>query len=262
MESGVRQLTEQDISTLSTTKQVEYGALGMTPDGRRFRYVQFPGTSTIAPGLLLVCAAVKANAAGLAITAAGTAAQTTASLKAGSTFLSITNSSTAVTQDEFAEGYMQVNQTSGTSEGPILYKIRGNDAAAGSGSPNFNIYLNQEEPLRNAETLVAGTDTVTLTQSPYLAPTASTTQALPVGVTIIQVPNSATVTNYGWVQTGGLVLVNATSGTKGYPATQDVATNAGYFANTGTGAAETVPQLGVFKESASSSIAPVFLTLD
>jgi hypothetical protein len=259
MESGVRQLTEQDINTLSTTKQVEYGALGLTSDNRRFRYVQFGGTSTIQPGFLLVAAAVKSNAAGLAIVAAGTGAQTVASLKAGSTYLTITNSSTAVTQDEFAEGYLQVNQSSGTSEGPILYKIRGNDAAAASA--NFNVYLNQEEPLRNAETLVAGTDTVTLTQSPWQGPTASSTQALPVGVTVIQVPNTASVTNYGWVQVGGPVLVAAgNSGTKGYPAAQDLST-AGNVAVIGSGAAETVPAIGVFKESASSSIAPVLLSI-
>lgn len=259
MESGVRQLTEQDLNTLSTTKQVAYGALGMTPDGRCFRYVSFGGTSTIAPGLLLVTAAVKANAANLTITAAGTGTQTTASLKAGSPFLCVTNSSTVVTADEFAEGYLQVNQTSGTNEGPISYKIRGNDAAAANAT--FNVYLNQEEPLRNAETLVSGTDTVTLTQSPFQAPTASLTQALPVGVTIIQVVNTSTVTNYGWVLVKGHTNINATSGTKGQPVVQDTSGTAGFVANTGAGAAETVPQIGIFKESASSSIAAVSMNI-
>src|SRR5215469_17913181 len=241
MESGVRQLTEQDLNTLSTTKQVAYGALGMTADGRRFRYVSFGGTSTVAPGMLWVTAAVKAGAANLAIPAAGTGSQTTASLKAGSTFLAVTNGSTAVTADEFAEGFLQVNQTSGTNEGPIVYRIRGNDAAAGSGSPSFNIYLYQEEPLRNAETLVAGTDTATLTQSPFQAVTTSTTLSNPVGVSVIQVANTATVTNYGWVQTGGHCTVNASnSGTKGQPAVQDLST-AGNVANVGAGAAETSP---------------------
>ena len=44
MDVGIRTLTEQDINTLSTSKQVQYGATGMTEDGRKYRYVSFGGT--------------------------------------------------------------------------------------------------------------------------------------------------------------------------------------------------------------------------
>ena len=69
MDVGIRSLSEQDINTLSTTKQVQFGATGMTEDGRGFRYVSFGGTSTIAPGLVVVAAANTANFQAMAITA-------------------------------------------------------------------------------------------------------------------------------------------------------------------------------------------------
>lgn len=200
MESGVRQLTEQDLNVWSTTKQVEYGAVGMTEDGRQFRYVSLGGTSTVAPGLLMQAAVSSANSQGLAITAAGTNQQTTATLLAGSNLLVVTNGATAVAQDQFAEGFLEVLQTSGSSNGPISYRIKGNSAAAAS-TGYIQVYL--AEPLRNASTLVAGTDTVNLWQSPFSNVVATTTVNVPIGVTITQADNSSSVTNYGWVQSKG-----------------------------------------------------------
>lgn len=258
MQDGPRYLTETDLQTLTTTKQTQYGARGVTGDGRKFVYVSFGGTSTVSPGMLWVTPALKSNAAGLTITAVGTGGQTAANLLAGSTTLVLTNSSTAVTQDEFAEGFLEIQQTSGTNEGPIAYKIKGNSlAAATTGYITVTLY----EPLRNAETLVSGTDLANLTQSPFQGVIVSTTLSNPVGVSIIQVPNSSTVTNYGWVQTGGHAYAHATSGTKGYPLAQDLSGTAGFFANIGAGAAETSPPIGTFKESASNSLAPVELNL-
>jgi hypothetical protein len=258
MQDGPRYLTETDLQTLTITKQTSFGAVGVTGDGRKFAYVSFGGTATVAPGLLMVTPALKANAAGLTITAAGTSVQSAANLLAGSRTLVLTNSSTAVTQDEFAEGYLEVQQTSGTSEGPIAYKIAGNSAAAAT---TGYVIVTLAEPLRNAETLVSGTDLANLTQSPCQAVVASLTQSNPVGVTPLQVVNTSTVTNYGWVQTSGHAYLKATSGTKGFPVTQDLAGTAGFVANTGAGAAETVPTIGIFKESASNTLAPVELKL-
>jgi len=216
MENGFRLLSEQDINNLSTTKAVEYGAMGATSDGRVYRYAGFGGTSTIAPGQLMIAAAYTANYVGLAITAttvANTPGQTTASLTAGSNFLVLTNGSSAITQDQFAEGYLAVNQSSGSNNGPIVYKILGNTAAAAS-TGYVTVYLNEAEPLRNASVLTPGTDTATLYPSPYSAVAASATAGQVVGVTPIQVVNTASVTNYGWVQTAGTVwLTNDAGGT-------------------------------------------------
>ena len=239
MQDGPRFLTEQDISALSTSKLVQFGALGQTEDGRQFRYVSFGGTSTVAPGLLMQAAVASANSQGLTITAAGTGGQVAANLAAGSTTLVITNSSTAVTADQFAEGFVEVLQTSGTNEGPIAYRIMGNTKAAAT-TGYITLYL--AEPLRNAEVLVAGTDTVNLWQSPYSNVVATTTVNLPIGVTVIQAVNTASVTNYGWVQTKGLVTAfydasSAVIGNTVGPST----TTAGYV---GLAVAATKPFIG------------------
>src|SRR5579859_4942054 len=105
MQDGIRTLTETDLGVLTTTKQTQYGAIGVTEDGRRYRYVSFGGTSTIAPGLVVTAAALTANFQGLAITATTVTAagQVTANLATGSSTLILTNGATTVTADQFAE---------------------------------------------------------------------------------------------------------------------------------------------------------------
>lgn len=257
MESGVRQLTEQDLNTWSTTKQVQFGAVGLTEDGRQFRYVSLGGTSTVAPGLLMQAAVGTANSTGLAITAVGTSVQSAANLLAGSSQIVITNGATAVTQDEFAEGFLEVLQTSGSNEGPISYRIRGNSAAAAS-TGYIQVFL--AEPLRNPETLVAGTDTVNLWKSPFSGVIATTTVNVPIGVVITQAVNSSSVTNYGWVLSKGAVegvcdgssmVIGNTVG----PST----TTAGYV---GLAVAATKPAIGWSKQTTSTGGAGVSISLN
>jgi hypothetical protein len=210
MESGVRQLTSTDLNQLTPTKTEAFGTIGATADGRMFRYVGFGGTSTIAPGLYCVSAALVAGYQTLAITAVGTGGQVAANLLAGSFTLVVTNGATAITQDQFAEGYIDIKQTSGSNNGPIRYKVKGNTAAAASAT--FIVFLDGREPLRNASTLVAGTDTVNLVANDFSAVAPSTTLNAAAGWTIIQVPNSSTLTNYGWVQCVGPALVQNDAG--------------------------------------------------
>lgn len=247
MQDGIRTLTETDLQVTTTTKQTQFGAIGVTEDGRRFRYVSFGGTTTIKPGALLQAAVATTNAAGLVITAAGTGPQVTANLSAGSTTLVLTNGATAVTQDEFAEGFLQVLQTSGTNEGPINYRIKGNSAAAAT-TGFIQVFL--AEPLRNAEVLVPGTDTASLWVSPFQGAIVTTTVNVPIGFTINQVVNSSTVTNYGWVQCGGPVMAiqdgsSMVIGNTVGPST----TTAG---NVGLAVAATKPAIGWSQQTVSS----------
>lgn len=245
------QLKAQPIESLSTTQLVPLGEVVFLDNGRLgYKYIKFGGTSAITAGKLLVAAAAPANSTGLALPTTNSTAQ----LSAGSTQLLVTNGATAVTQDQFAGGYLEVIGTNGNSK----YSIVGNTADSGTGT--LTIQLGQ--PLRNTTALANGTNTVNLRASMANGPVASLTQAMPVGVTIMPVANSATVTNYGWVQVAGPAFIFATSGTKGFPATQDLAGTAGYVAVTGAGASETVPQIGIFQESAASSLASVFLQLN
>ena len=278
MQTGPRYLTLEDIQVLTllnpsnqpanqpAVMHDQYGSIGQTEDGRIFRFTKFAGTSTINPGLLLVAPAAPANSTGLAIaatssqptnTSTGNGTSSTSALSAGSTSFVVTNGSTTVTQDEFQ--FVEIIVGSSGSGGTYKLRLRGNSAAAASGS--ITLYLADPLP-PTITTLVPGTDTVNLRYSPWNQPTASTTQGEPVGVTIVSVPQSSTASYAGWIQTRGEAFVSATSGTLGYPVAQDVASNAGYVANIGAGAAETVPAIGYFYTSAASSTASVFLKID
>lgn len=245
------QLNEQDLYTLSTVQLQQLGTVMYAPaiNGLKgYRYVQFGGTSAILSGILLVTPAAPSTSTGLALPTTNTTVQ----LSAGSRQLIVTNGSTAVTTNQFAGGQLEVLGTGGFSG----YTISGNSADS-TGSLPLTIQL--LEPLRNTSALVAGTNTVNLRQAPGLNPVASLTAALPVGVTIMPVANSSTVTNYGWVQISGPGFVHATSATKGQPVVQDNSGTAGYVANN---AASTTSVVGIAQESAASSMAPVFLQIN
>lgn len=263
MDVGIRTLAEQDINTLATSQNTQLGAVGVTADGRKFRYVKFGGTSTIAPGFLLVAPAVTANYQALAITASGTGAQVSGNLSAGSTQIVITNGATAITQDQFAEGYIDL-LVGGSSTGvtaTYTIKVKGNTAAAASAT--FTVYL--AEALRNTTALVPGTDTANLYVSQYSGCAASVTPNVPVGVTVISVPNTSSVTNYGWVQTGGACdVINDGAGAitvGGGFAQSNTASSAGYvIAST----ASTLPAIGYMRKAATAAVGalPAFLKID
>lgn len=251
MQDGPRFLTESDLNTLSTTKQTQYGAVGQTEDGRFFRYVGFGGTSTINPGLLVIAGAAPANSTGLVITATSVAGgNVTANLQAGSTTLVVTNGVTSVTANQF--GFVEIIVSGG---GTYKLKLRGNTAAGNAGL----ITLNLAEPLPvGTTTLIPGTDTVNLRVNPYNGVAPSLTKSQPIGVTICPVVNTASVTNYGWVQTLGAAFVAATTATKGQAVTQDTGGTAGFFMST---AAATDYAVGVAYASAASSTASVHLNI-
>lgn len=265
MENGVRQLTEQDLSVLSTTKQVQFGAIGMTEDGRKFRYASFGGTTTIAPGLLVTAPVVTNTTAGyqgMAITAVGTAGQVTANLATGSTQIVLNNTgASAITADQFAEGFLDIIVGGSSSDtGHYTYRIKGNTAAAATtGTPT--IFLATTDAMRHTTALVAGTDTASLTLSPYQTVNVSTTAALPTGMTVLPVPNTASVTNYGWIQTfGPATALNDSGGT--------ITVGGGFGQSTTTAGAikastaSTVPDIGITRVAISASTAgPVFLAI-
>jgi hypothetical protein len=259
MDTGIRTLTEQDIKVLSATKMTQYGALGMTGDGRFYRYVGFGGTSTIAPGQLLVAPTTVAAYQGLAITATTvtTATQVAANLVAGSNTIILTNGATAVTQDQFAEGYLELLVGSAGTSGAYSLRIKGNSAAGAAGF----ITVTLAEPLVNTVALVPGTDTANLNVSVYSGTAASATAAVAVGVTVVPVPNTAAITNYGWVQTGGPCdVLNDAGGTitVGGGFAQSTTTAGSVVAST----ASTAPAIGTTRKAiTASNVGPGFLKL-
>lgn len=258
MDTGIRTLAEQDINTVSTTKQTQYGAVGVTADGRRYRYCGFGGTSTIGPGLVVVASTTTAAFQGLAITAVGTGGQVTGNLAAGSTQLILTNGSTSVTQDQFAEGYLELLVGGASGSGSYSVKIRGNSAAGNAGY--ITVYL--AEALRNTTALVPGTDTANLNTSVYSAVNTSSTAAVPVGVTVMPVPNTSSVSYYGWVQSAGPCdVLNDAGGTitVGGSFAQSVTTAGSVVASSASAA----PAIGYTRKAiTASNIGPAVLKID
>jgi hypothetical protein len=268
MQDGPRYLTESDINTLTTSKQTQYGAIGITGDGRRFRYVSFGGTSTIVAGQVMVAAALTANWQGVAITATGTGGQVAGNLgvvsgiAANQIVLTNTSSST-LTQDQFAEGFLEVmvgGASSATAQ--YSYKIKGNAAVSAGNVTTQYFTVTLYEPLRNTTALIPGTDTVNLVPSPYNTVAASSTAALPVGLTTLPIVNTASVTNYGWAQTYGPANVLNDAGgtiTVGGSFAQSVTTAGSVVAAT----ASTHPAIGITRIAISASNAgPAFLVMD
>lgn len=251
MESGTRQLTYTDIETYYPTPQEQLGSVGVTSDGRRYKYVAFGGTATINPGLVLQGPAAPANSTALAVTATGTGGQVATNLVAGSTTLVVTNGATAVTANQFQ--YLEI-MVGGTLP---LYSIAISGHSSAAATTGF-VTLQLDEPLpQNMTTLVPGTDTVNLVVSKYNGCTASLTGNSPVGVSVNVIPNTSTVTNYGWVQTGGHAIVKATTATIGLGIACDLAGTAGYVITS----AATTGNIGWAKASASSGNASVELNI-
>jgi hypothetical protein len=277
MQNGPRYLTDGDIHDVLLTSNLlagqavgqtgtgytasDLGQIGQTGNGRLYRLVTVGGTSTVAPGSLLVQTSQGTNSTGLAIsssqpanTATGSGPTGTSALSKGSRSFNVTNGATAVTIDEFKGGYVEVIQTSGTSEGPISYLLSGNSAASAMGT----ITLELAEPLANAEVLVAGTDTVNLVKNPYANVVTSATAAIPVGVLVTQVPNTSANTYAAWVQVKGECLVQAdATGTVINETFKQSTTTAGAIVVT---AAATDNSLGVAKTTTTS--APASVNLD
>jgi hypothetical protein len=245
MENGFRYLTQSDITSVDTTQQ------NITADGRAFVYALLGGTSTVAPGTVLYQGTAASNSTGLAISTANTTVQLTGFNTTNT--LIITNGSTAVTLNQFADGFLEVIQTSGTSNGPVSYRINGNTAAAASGA----ITVSLQDYLTNTSVLVAGTDTANLNYSPFANVIATTTGSVPVGVLRVQTVNTAAQANYAWIQTNGesIVNVDATSGgiTLGASLYQSTTTAGSISKTAPTLANGTAYPLGIARATASAS---------
>lgn len=176
-----------------TSQRYPLGTRMQLQDGRRFVYVE-NGAVALAPGKLIQSPVPAANFDELAIPTA---------VAAGTRAFNVTNGATAITKDQFKDGYLVVEDDAGEGH---LYKIAGNDAE-GAGSAAFEVRLAAGEAIQVALTTAT---TVGLLQSPYkdviIHPSPPT--ALLVGVT----PTDIAANAYGWLQTWGpaAVLIDGT----------------------------------------------------
>lgn len=188
MGTFITPISNQDVRTTSSTQNgTNLGAYAGTPDGKIYRY-GLAGAVNLSPGKIVVTPAVVANHQNRTTTAAAI----------GAFSVSLNIGATAMTLDQYKDGYLTVNDATG--EG-ISYLVEGN--AASSGSAAVEVAL--AEPVKVA--LVASTSEATLHVNPFasviISPSAVAHHA-------VGVPNvSITAANYGWFQVNGYCSVLA-----------------------------------------------------
>jgi hypothetical protein len=170
-----------DITENSSVQNHPLGSMAITDDGRIFRYCKAGGTTLVA-GKLQQAPAIVANHQNLACTAAS----------AGATSVTVTLGATAATANQYAEGYLVINDVDG--EG-YTYKIKSHPAADASAT----LTLTLEDPL--FEALTANSEAC-LIANPYngviVAPASASSSA--VGVALKEITNG----QYGWLVTHGV----------------------------------------------------------
>lgn len=225
MSNAVAMIGEQDVRTVASAQGgTEIGQLGMTPDGKTYRYALAAATA-LDPGKLCVNADVDTDVVN----------KTVAATVAAGSFSVVLDAAGAVTLDFYKGGYLTVNDATG--EG-INYYVEGNTATTGAAEMTVSL----SEPLKVG--LTVDVSEVTLTQHPYAGIVISATDQadMPVGV-----PNvTVALSSYAWVQTGGACSV-----------LWDEAVAKGLALTTGTGVAGAVealdaagePQIGIASQA-------------
>lgn len=180
------ELSAQNLRETSSTKQAKLGTLGETIDGRKYRYAKAGAVALIA-GKMHAAAAQVGNHVNRTVAAAQAVGDTQIQLNLGAT---------AATADQYADGYIVMNDSTG--EG-IAYRVKNHVASAGSAALVVN--LDEGEPVQVA--LVASTSEGSLIANPWsgvvIAPSGTGVAQRAVGVANVAIPAS----NYGWLQTGG-----------------------------------------------------------
>jgi hypothetical protein len=175
------------------------GTIGISPDGRQFRYVKNNASNAMVAGTLQQAPVEDTGDQNL--TPAANAA-------IGATSVSLATAT--VTANQYADGYLVITSTPG--EG-LYYRIKGHAAATAA-----TVVINLHDPLKIAVTTGSKAD---LVANPYngvlINPTTQT--SAPVGLALTSCPASY----YTWIQTKGpgVVLAQGTL-TVGY---QCVASN-------------------------------------
>ena len=175
-----------DEKVTGTTQLHPYGTRMVLPDGRVYYYGQTDGAQT--------AGAICQSAVGIANHDMDLATNTAS---AGDKSVTVTVGGTAVTANQYADGYLYVND--GTGEGHI-YKIRQHDAISSSGSGAINLYDGDAIATGFVAATIAG-----LAKNPYkdfiVYPTTSTGHAVGVAATDFDDDD------FGWLQTWGPAAV-------------------------------------------------------
>jgi len=240
--TGPTTITQQDTMTSSTDKLHDLGQLGMTSDGRKFRYCK--AVATTVTGDCYSSAAQDAQFEAMAI-------QANAAI--GATSISITIGTTTVAANDFDEGYLMVASGTGIGQSSKI-------VSHGTGTSGQTVAFVIEDPLKVALT-TAGSSTLTVVKNPYddIVIQNATPVAHTAGISQFAIPTA----EYGWIQTGGpaACLFDAV------PTTVELLSVAASTTTNGTVTLATAAnnaQIGISMHvvTVSAEVSPVFLTLD
>lgn len=212
------QVSDQDIRTVSANKGgAQFGQVAQSSDGRYFVYgLNGTGSGTaLAPG--------KLNQGALSVT--NHVNQTGVTVSAGAQQVTYTIGATALTANQYVDGYLYVN--TGTGAGQTMEIASHGTSVSGSTAVTFNLF-------DSVYTTTSVSDSkFSLQPNAYskviIEQQGSSTAIIPVGYTAISLPDA----NYGWFQTGGpcAILTNGTC-TVGVPVVPSATTNGAVDINT------------------------------
>lgn len=183
MFSGVPVIYGIDPGSTETTPQHQLGSMGVTSDGRKFRYARVDASTALVTGNLLQSKVENTSDQGLAVAAA-----------AIGDFTITTTSTVTVDNNEYADGYVVVTITPGLGQ---CFKIKSHPAAT-AGTLVLTLY----DSVRVALTTASRID---LVANPYnrVIQNPITATSNPVGVAFV----AAAVDTYTWIQTHGIASV-------------------------------------------------------
>lgn len=186
--TGPIQLSSQELNVTNLTKLQKLGTVGYTADGRKYRYTQ--------NGAVILVAGKTVNA--IAKVANHTTQTVQAAAAVGAYTVSVTVGATAMTQDQYADGYLVVKDTSALGTG-TAYRIAGNSSISSAGG-TVSAFL--QEPVVTALTTSSIVSFVASPWSGVLVAPAAAAEVV-VGVPQLAIPAST----YFWAQVGGIASV-------------------------------------------------------
>ena len=240
--TGYLVIAAGDTLSSGTVQQHPLGALGVTADGRKFRYCRAGGAALVT-GDCYSSAGQDAQFEAMAI-------QANAAI--GATSISITIGTTTVAANDFDEGLLMVASGTGIGQSSRIL-------SHGTGTSGETVAFVIEDALKVALT-TAGSSTLSVIKNPYddVIIQATTPVAQTAGIASYAIP----ATEYGWLQTGGPAAclfdasVNAvdTLGVAGSTTTEGAVRVAAAGSEMIGNAMQVV--------TVSAEVGPVFLTLD
>lgn len=240
------QITDQDVRTVSANKGGErYGQTANTSDGRQFAYgLNGTGSGTaLAPGKLTQGAFAVPNHVNI----------TGVTLPANSNSVTYTIGATALTANQYQDGYFQVN--AGTGAGQNLLVSNTTTSTAGSTAVTVNLkdatYV--ATSVTDSKFSLQPNEYSKVVIQDHTAPTAQ----LLTGVPPVSIPDA----NYGWFQIGGAaaVLINGTPGV-GVPVVGSATTDGAVDVDTASLFQQIVGYMLVV--GVSTTYKPVFLQIN